>query len=104
MNKVARPDTQTSMGQLRFLLVICTLLLGACSHLNGISMQATKPSAIIRHIAVTGSDHDLAVEISATPPTTPLIQFVTNPDRLIVDFQEALPGSGLHKVFVNRGS
>lgn len=85
-------------------IVICAVGLGGCLQLNGIAVQASKPAAVIRQVAVTGSDHNLDVEISATAPITALTQTVTNPDRLIVDFPEAVPSPDLHKVFVNRGN
>jgi AMIN domain-containing protein len=84
-------------------LAICAVLLAGCLQLNGIPVQAGKQVATIRHIAVTGGDHDLDVEITATVPTTARTQTVTDPDRLIVDLAESLPGAGLHKIFVNRG-
>jgi hypothetical protein len=85
-------------------LAICAVLLAGCLQLNGILAQAGKQVATIRHIAVTGGDHDLHVEITATVPVTARTQTVTDPDRLIVDLPESLPSTGLHKIFVNRGT
>ena len=84
-------------------LAICAVLLAGCLQLNGFPVQAGKQIATIRHIAVTGGDHDLDVEITATVPITARTQTVTAPDRLIVDLPESLPSAGLHKIFVNRG-
>ena len=84
-------------------LAICAVLLACRLQLSGIPVQAGKQVATIRHIAVTGGDHDLNVEITATIPITARTQTVTDPDRLIVDLPEALPSAGLHKIFVNRG-
>jgi hypothetical protein len=84
-------------------LPICAALLACCLQLDGSPVQADKQVATIRHIAVTGGDHDLAVEITATVPITARTQTVTDPDRLIVDLPESLPGAGLRKIFVNRG-
>jgi AMIN domain len=88
----------------RVLWVICAVLLGGCVRLNGVSVEAGRSAAIIRHIAVTSGQPDLEIEITGTAPLTPRTQTVTNPDRLIVDFPEALPIAGLHKVLVNRGT
>jgi AMIN domain len=88
----------------RIILPICAILLCGGLQLDGISGQVHTPATIIRHIDVTGTDHDLSVEISATRPVTPSTQVVVNPDRVIVDFQGALPAVGLHKVIVNRGN
>jgi hypothetical protein len=84
-------------------LVIHLVFFAACLQLTGFVVQAGQQAATIRHIAVTGGDHDLDVEITTTVPITPRIQTVTDPDRLIVDIPEALPSSGLHKILVNRG-
>jgi hypothetical protein len=84
-------------------LPICAVLLAGCLQLNGIPVQAGKQVATIRHIAVTGGDHDLDVDITSTVPIAARTQTVTDPDRLIVDLPESLPIAGLHKIFVNRG-
>ena len=80
-------------------LAILAVMFGASVQ----SGQATQQAATIRHIAVTGDDHDLGVEITATQPVTPLTQTVTDPDRLIVDLPQARPAAGLQKIPINRG-
>jgi len=67
-------------------------------------VQAGRQAATVRHIAVTGDDQDLGVEITASRPVTPRTQFVTDPDRLIVDLPEARPAAGLQKIFIHRGT
>lgn len=105
MNTVARNEIQTSVRRLsRIFVVILAPLLGGSLQLHGISVESRSPAVTIRNISVTASDHDLDVEIEATSPITPVTQVVGNPDRLIVDFQQALPGAGLHKVLVHRGN
>lgn len=82
----------------------CVVLFGACLQVAGIMVQAGQRVATIRHITVSGDDHDLDVEISATMPVTPLTQTVTDPDRLIVDLPEARPAAGLQKILISRGN
>jgi hypothetical protein len=82
----------------------CAVLFGGCLCLIGTPLQDGKQVATIRQIAVTGDDRDLDIEITATQPLTAHTQTVTDPDRLIVDLPDALPGAGLHKVLVNRGN
>jgi hypothetical protein len=84
-------------------VVIYAVLLSGCLQLNAVPAPGSKPTATISRIAVTGGDHDLEVQITASKPITFQTQTVTGPNRLIVDFPEALPGGELHKVFVNRG-
>lgn len=85
-------------------MIICAVLLGGCLQLNAVPVPGSKPTTTIRRIAVTGGGHDLEVEITVSEPITPQTQTVTGPDRLVVDFPEALPSAELHKVFVNRGN
>ena len=80
-------------------LAICGVTFGGCVQ----PVQAGQQTAVVRHITVTGDDHDLGVEITATRPIIPRTQTVTDPDRLIVDLPEARPGAGLQKILVNRG-
>lgn len=85
-------------------LAICAVLLGCCLQVNAIPVQTGNQVATIRHIAVTGGDHGLDVEITATAPITALTQTVSDPDRLIIDLPEAMPSQELRKVIVNRGN
>ena len=66
-------------------------------------VQAGQQTVTVRHIAVSGDDHDPGIEISATGPIVPRTQTVTGPDRLIVDLPEARPAAGLQKISINRG-
>ena len=84
-------------------IVIGAVLLASCLPLNAVPRVAG-PTATIRRIAISNGGHDLTVEITASTPITPRTQTATGPDRLIVDFPEALPNPELHKVLVNRGN
>jgi hypothetical protein len=66
-------------------------------------VHAGQHAATIRHIAVTGDDRDLGVEITASRPVIARTQTVTDPDRLIIDLPEARPDAGLQKVAIHRG-
>jgi hypothetical protein len=66
-------------------------------------LHAAQQAATVRNIAVTGSDRNLDVEITASKPVTPRTQFVTGPDRLIVDLPETRPDAGLRKILIQRG-
>jgi len=66
-------------------------------------VHAAQQTATVRSIAVTGSDRDIAVQITASKPVTPRTQFVTGPDRLIVDLPETRPEAGLRKMLIQRG-
>lgn len=66
-------------------------------------VHAAEQTATVRNIAVTGSDRNLDIEITASKPVTPRTQFVTGPDRLIVDLPETRPDAGLRKMLIQRG-
>ena len=81
------------------MVMVCAVLAG-----GGVKMaQAAQQAATVRNIAVTSSDHDIAVQIIASKPVTPRTQFVTGPDRLIVDLPETRPDAGLRKLLIQRG-
>lgn len=50
-----------------------------------------------------GDGGNIEVEVRASQPVTPETQIIANPDRLLLDFPNALPGSDLHNLAVNRG-
>src|SRR6266849_2348545 len=60
------------------------------------------PAVTIRRVAVLGNSNYVEVEITASQPVTPQTQVVTGPERLVIDFPNAVPGSDLRNVPVNR--
>jgi hypothetical protein len=66
--------------------------------------QTTGKSAVtIRRVAVLGGSHGVEIEVTASEPVMPQSQVVAGPDRLVIDFPNAVPGSDLHNMAVNRG-
>jgi hypothetical protein len=66
--------------------------------------QAAEKSAVtIRRVAVLGVGNGFEIEVTASEPVTPQSQVVTGPDRLVIDFPNAVPSSDLHNIAVNRG-
>jgi AMIN domain-containing protein len=65
--------------------------------------QAGGPQASIRRVAVLGGSQALELEVSASQPVTPTVLVLTAPDRLVIDFPNAVPGSDLRNIPVNRG-
>jgi hypothetical protein len=70
--------------------------------LLGISCAATAQTTI-RRVTVFPHGTSVQVEISASAPVKPETQVVQNPDRLVIDFPNSVPGSDLHNVSINRG-
>jgi hypothetical protein len=65
---------------------------------------STAQKAQIRHVAVMKSGDGLQIEIQTSQRVMPLTQVVTDPDRLIIDFSDAVPGPDLRALTVNKGA
>jgi hypothetical protein len=84
--------------------LVCLLVIsGGVSSSVAAPQVADTPAVTIRRIAVLGSSDDMKVEITASQPVTPQTLVMTGPDRLVIDFPNAVPGSDLHNLSVNRG-
>ena len=58
----------------------------------------------VRRVHVLGSTKDgVEIEIEASDRLVPQTQVLTGPDRLVVDFPNAVPGAGLRSQSVNQG-
>ena len=68
-------------------------------------MQAGTDSsaATIRSVSVLGAGSTLEVEVVASKPIQPQAQVITGPDRLILDFPNAVPDAKLRNVNVDKG-
>ncbi len=80
-------------------VAVCAVLFGSRVQ----PVQAGQQAATVRHIAVTGNGHNVDVKITASKPVTPRTQFLTDPDRLIVDLPDARPDAGLQKISIHGG-
>ncbi len=61
-------------------------------------------SSSVRAVHVLGSGKEaVEIEIEASDRLVPQTQVLTGPDRLVVDFPNALPAAGLRNQSVNRG-
>jgi hypothetical protein len=61
------------------------------------------PVATIRQVRILGSGNNVEIEIQASQRVVPQTQIVAGPDRLVVDFPDALPAPQLRPLAVNRG-
>jgi len=61
-------------------------------------------NAQIQHIAVTHSGDAVEVHIGTTKRLLPLTEVITDPDRLVIDFPDAVPGPQVRTVSVNQGA
>jgi AMIN domain-containing protein len=67
------------------------------------AQAGAKAPATIRKVAVMGAGSNVEVEITGSQPLIPETQAVTGPDRLVLDFANAEPGTSLRNVAVSRG-
>jgi hypothetical protein len=83
------------------------LFLSAAIQVAGTQLLAAqapaRPVARVNQVTVTGGSGGIDVEITTTRSVALRSQVVTGPDRLILDFPDALPGSDLHDQTINRG-
>jgi hypothetical protein len=58
----------------------------------------------VRHVKVLDSKDAVEIEVEASDRIVPQTQILTGPDRLVVDFPNAVPGNQLRSQSVNRGA
>lgn len=49
------------------------------------------------------NENPLQIQIQTTKASSPQVQLVSNPERLVIDIPNSVPGVGLHGLAVNRG-
>src|ERR1700741_5116493 len=60
-------------------------------------------NAQIRHVGVASSGGVTEIRIETSKRVMPLTQVLTDPDRLVIDFPDALPVAELHNVAAHQG-
>ena len=90
------------MGSLRKKALACALVVCGSMAWSAAPQAPGTPAVTIRRVAVLGNSNYVEVEITASQPVTPQTQVVTGPERLVIDFPNAVPGSDLRNVPVNR--
>jgi hypothetical protein len=81
------------------------LLAGLCAALAVPSLpaQTPAPQAAIRNVKVLGSKDAVEIEVEGSDRIVPQTQVLTGPDRLVIDFPNAVPSSQLRSQSVDRG-
>lgn len=81
------------------------LVAGLCMPLAawGPSLCAQTGQSLVRRVKVLGNKDSVEIEIEASGRIIPETQVLTGPDRLVVDFPNAVPGNELRSQSVNRG-
>ena len=81
------------MASRLFLAVLCTSL-------NTIALHG---QTSVRSVKVSGSKETVEIEVEANGRIAPQTQVLSGPDRLVVDFPNAVPGAQLRSQSVDRG-
>jgi hypothetical protein len=76
------------------------LLAGLCAPL---AAQALLAQTSVRSVKVLGSKDAVEIEVQASDRIVPETQVLTGPDRLVIDFPNAVPGNQLRSQSVDRG-
>jgi hypothetical protein len=64
--------------------------------------QSRNPAAAtVQRVDILNRGNNFELEIQTSQPVTPMTQVVTGPDRLVIDFPNAVPGLRLHPIAVN---
>lgn len=81
-------------------IMVSRLLLAGLCAFAGRSLQA---QTSIRTVKVLGSKDAVEIEVESSDRLVPQTRVLTGPDRLVVDFPNAVPGTQLRSQSVNRG-
>ena len=82
------------------IIVSRLLLAGLCAPL---AMQSLAAQTSVRTVKVLDSKDAVEIEVEASDRIVPQTQVLTGPDRLVVDFPNAVPSSQLRSQSVDRG-
>lgn len=82
--------------------IVCVSVLAAVSAVT-LPTNVAAQSAQIRHIGVVSSGGVTEIRIETSKRVMPLTQVITDPDRLVIDFPDALPAPELHRANANQG-
>jgi hypothetical protein len=88
------------MYKLSRTIVSRLLLAGLCGTLAALALEA---QTSVRTVKVLGARDAVEIEVEASGRIVPQTQVLTGPDRLVIDFPNAVPGSQLRSQSVDRG-
>lgn len=82
--------------------IVCVSILAALSAVV-LPTNVAAQNAQVRHVSVTNSSGVTEIKIETSKRVMPLTQVLTDPDRLVIDFPDALPVPELHGVAAHQG-
>ena len=84
-------------------VIVPLVFVGGSSSVLAMPEIAVKNVARVSKVTVTPSNAGIEVEIATSQSVAMRSQVTTNPDRLVLDFPDALPAQDLHNQAINRG-
>jgi AMIN domain len=66
--------------------------------ISAASAQSSNGLATVQHVALLGDETGMQLEITSSQPITPQTRVLSNPDRVVIDFPNALPGRELRGI------
>ncbi|MGA8309153.1 MAG: AMIN domain-containing protein [Terriglobales bacterium] len=97
------PKTSILQALILQILILALALAGGSSSVLAAPEVAVKTVARVSKVTVTPSNAGIEVEIATSQSVAMRSQVTTNPDRLVLDFPDALPAPDLHNQAINRG-
>jgi len=79
------------------------LAFALCLPAGSFAKTAQASPGTIRRVSILGGGNNVEVEVIATEPVTPRAQLLTSPDRLVLDFANAVPDHVLRNLSTERG-
>lgn len=70
----------------------------------GVSARPLLAQVSVRSVKVLGTKNTVEIEVEASDRIVPQTQVLTGPDRLVVDFPNAVPSTGARSQSVDRGN
>jgi len=75
----------------------------ACLLPLSLSAQSSNGLPTVQRVALLGDEAGMQLEITSSQPLTPQTRVLSNPDRVVIDFPNALPGSELRGIGARHG-
>jgi AMIN domain-containing protein len=88
------------MRRLSWTMASPLLAAGLCA---GVFAMPLSAQVSVRSVKVLGSKNTVEIEVEASDRVVPQTRVLTGPDRLVVDFPNAVPSSGARSQSVDRG-
>lgn len=85
------------------LAALCVLLAAGSLPGQTPASQKSSPQVSVRSVKVLGSKDAVEIEVDASDRIVPQTQVLTGPDRLVIDFPNAVPSSQLRSQSIDRG-